>query len=94
VLASFSRYRKKHSSTPYGGAYHATMSKINKMNKDKVYYTYKGKTYEIISEDVPPLQLLNDFKHCESIRDWVTINNRIIGGLTWGWLKEVKEVRG
>jgi hypothetical protein len=67
------------------------MSKKMEVNKDKVYYTYKGKTYEIISDDVSALQLLDDFKYCESIRDWVTIRNRIIGGLAWGWLKEVKE---
>jgi hypothetical protein len=87
----FFPYGKNRVVHPYGMHNHALMSKKNKVNKDKVYYTYKGKTYEIISDDVPPLQLLNDFKHCESIRDWVTINNRITGGLMWGWLKEVKE---
>lgn len=64
---------------------------MTKVNKDKVYYTYKGKTYEITSTDVSPLQLLRDFQHCQTIGDWVTIENRIIGGTTWGWLKEVVE---
>jgi hypothetical protein len=58
---------------------------------NKVYYTHKGKTYEIISEDVPPLRLLRDFEYCESIGDFITIRNRVIGGTTWGWLKEVEE---
>ena len=59
------------------------------MSKDKVYYTYKGKKYEIISTDVPPSQLLRDFEYCQSIGDWVTIENRIVGGLKWNWLIEV-----
>ena len=60
-------------------------------NMNKVYYTHKGKTYEIISTDVPPRQLLRDFEHCESIGDFITIQNRVIGGTTCGWLKEVEE---
>jgi len=56
---------------------------------EKVYYTYKGKKYQITSTDVPPSQLLRDFSWCESVGDWVTIENRIIGGITWGWLIEV-----
>lgn len=57
---------------------------------EKIYYTYKGKTYEILSDtSLPPLQLLRDFEHCESVGDWVTIENRIKGGLMWGWIKEL-----
>ena len=62
------------------------------MSKEKVYYTYKGKKYEIISTDVPAEQLLSDFKHCESIGDWRTIENRIAGGLMWNWIIEVKNL--
>ena len=61
-------------------------------------YTYRGKRYEILREECDsPSQpnraegLLRDFKHCQSIGDWNTINNRITNGLMWGWLKEIKE---
>lgn len=57
-------------------------------------YTYRGKSYEILREEVEsPSQpnraegLLIDFKHCESVGDWGTIKNRITNGLMWGWLK-------
>ena len=56
---------------------------------EKVYYTYKGKKYRITSTDVSPSRLLRDFKHCESIGDYITIENRIKGGLMWGWIIEV-----
>ena len=63
------------------------------MSEHKVYYTYRGKRYEIVSDDVPPQQLLRDFKYCESIGDWRTIENRISGGLKWNWIIEVKNFK-
>lgn len=58
-------------------------------------YTFKGIKYKIVEDkfkDDPlrPAQLIRDFEHCEEIRDWVTIKNRIANGIMWGWLKEVK----
>jgi len=60
-------------------------------------YTYKGKKYEIIRSEVDsPSQpnraegLLEDFLLCERYGDWMTIRNRISGGLMWGWLKEIE----
>jgi len=51
-------------------------------------YTFRGKTYEILGERKE--QLLRDFQHCEEIRDYGTISNRIINGLKWNWLKELQ----
>ena len=58
-------------------------------------FSYKGKTYEIIKEQTDREgdegrgeQLLRDFQYCLEKRDWTTIKNRILGGTTWGWLKE------
>ena len=34
--------------------------------------------------------LLRDFEHCLKVRDYLTIENRIRGGLMWGWMKEIK----
>jgi hypothetical protein len=57
-----------------------------------VTFTFKGKTYEIISNDVmrTPKDLLRDFKYCLEVNDYQTIKNRITNGLMWGWLKEIK----
>jgi len=64
-------------------------------------YTYRGKNYEILREEVEsPSQpnraegLLRDFLHCESVGDWRTISNRITNGLLFGWLKEIDYVLG
>ena len=54
-------------------------------------YTHKGITYEIIDEDGREDQILRDFMYCESIGDWVTIKNRIIGGTRHGWLVKVEK---
>lgn len=60
-------------------------------------YTYKGKSYEILSHITDEgdkgraNQLLRDFLHCESVGDWGTIKNRITNGLLWGWLKEIEK---
>ena len=55
----------------------------------KVTYTYKGKKYEILGgrKEI----LLSDFKYCESIGDWRTIQNRITNGIMFGWLKEINK---
>jgi len=53
-----------------------------------ITYTFQNKTYEILGERKE--QLYNDFMHCEEIKDYVTIKNRIINGTMWGWLKEIK----
>ena len=57
-----------------------------------VTFTFKGKTYEIVSDDSmrTPEDLLRDFEYCVEKSDWKTIENRIINGTTWGWLKEIK----
>ena len=74
------------------------MEERNELPKvdSKMEYTYRGKRYEIRSQitnrDGDTLraeQLLRDFLHCEEVRDWGTIKNRITNGLKWGWLKEI-----
>jgi hypothetical protein len=74
------------------------MEERNELPKvdSKMEYTYRGKRYEILSQitnkDGDTLraeQLLRDFLHCEEVRDWGTIKNRITNGLKWGWLKEI-----
>jgi hypothetical protein len=60
-------------------------------------YTFEGKHYKIKITDESPRneersqQIYDDFKYCESQSDWVTIKNRIIGGVKWGWMVEVDE---
>ena len=50
-------------------------------------YRYKGDLYTIKGESpVDTLRLINDFKHCESIGDYKTIDNRMTGGLMHGWI--------
>jgi hypothetical protein len=58
-------------------------------------FIYRGKTYEIIKEEVDcdsqpnaAERILSDFEYCLEKRDYTTIENRIINGTTWGWLKE------
>lgn len=57
-----------------------------------VTFTFRGKTYEIVSDDSMRTSedLLRDFEYCVEKGDWKTIENRIINGTTWGWLKEIK----
>ena len=56
--------------------------------KTKFIYEYRQVKYEVIGEDdSTSLRLVNDFKHCESVHDYITIQNRIKGGLKWGWMK-------
>ena len=60
-------------------------------------FQHKGIWYEILSQitdegdEGRANQLLIDFLHCESKRDWGTIKNRITNGLIWGWLKEIEK---
>jgi len=66
-----------------------------------VTFRFKNKEYQIVSEEskvgVPPHRpnkdLLRDFEHCLKVRDYQTIKNRIIGGLHWGWMKEIKPIK-
>ena len=61
-----------------------------KRGQHKFIYEYRQVKYEVIGEDdSDSLRLVNDFKHCESIGDYITIKNRITGGLMWGWLKQL-----
>ena len=59
-------------------------------------YKYKSKSYEILCDDEGEFSeqrqqiVLRDFKHCEKIGDWNTINNRMTNGIKWGWLKIIK----
>lgn len=60
-------------------------------------YSFRGKTYEIIEDEInknndDPYRgqvIFNDFIHCEKKGDFTTIENRILGGTIWRWLKEV-----
>tara|TARA_R100000951_G_scaffold107032_1_gene102066 strand:+ start:56 stop:238 length:183 start_codon:yes stop_codon:yes gene_type:complete len=59
------------------------------MNNEHIYQ-YKGQDYEIIGEsDIDTIRLINDFKYCESIGDYLTIDNRMTGGLMHGWIKKL-----
>lgn len=55
-----------------------------------VTYKHKGIEYEIQTHDGREEIILSDFKYCESIGDWKTIQNRITNGTMWGWLKKNK----
>lgn len=53
-------------------------------------YTYRGTEYIVIGDsDKDTERLIQDFKYCESIKDYTTINNRIVNGTKWGWLKQL-----
>jgi len=54
-----------------------------------VTYKHKGIEYEIQTDDGREEIILSDFKYCESIGDWKTIQNRITNGTMWGWLKKI-----
>jgi len=56
-----------------------------------VTFKWLDKTYEILGERKE--QLLRDFQHCEEIKDYGTINNRIIKGTKWGWLKDLNNLK-
>lgn len=62
-----------------------------------IEYTYKGKTYEIISEDEGEYNqqrkeiILRDFLLCEKSGDYNTIKNRMTNGIKWGWLKLITD---
>ena len=57
-----------------------------------VTFTFKGKTYEIVSDDSMRTSedLLRDFEYCFEVRDYQTIKNRITGGLMWGRMKAIE----
>jgi hypothetical protein len=56
-------------------------------------YNYRKEVYEINSDEGEQRdeQILMDFLHCEKVRDYNTIENRITNGLMWGWLKKIKD---
>lgn len=69
--------------------------KNNKMGKNNYTFKFKGKNYEIIPNIDNPREkekeiLLSDFQYCFEIGDYNTIENRIVNGLIYGWVKEVK----
>ena len=51
-------------------------------------YKFKGNEYEILDEDAH--RILSDFKYCEEIGDYKTIQNRITNGVIYGWLNKIK----
>ena len=54
-------------------------------------YQYKGEEYTIKgSSNEDTIRLINDFKYCESIGDYLTIDNRMTGGLMHGWITKLK----
>lgn len=59
-------------------------------------FKFKGATYEIF-ETKCSIQtnewLKKQFEYSLSINDFNTIENRIINGLKWGWLKEIKQIK-
>jgi hypothetical protein len=61
-----------------------------------VTYNYKNKEYQIVIGDEGKYnkqrekQILSDFLFCEKNGDYLTIENRIINGVKWGWLKQRK----
>lgn len=56
-----------------------------------VKYKFKGIEYEILSEDAH--RIFSDFKYCEEIGDYKTIQNRITNGVMYGWLKTKQNER-
>jgi len=68
----------------------------NTQDQDMKYiYQYKGKLYKIIITDEGEYNeqrmeiILRDFLAMEKVGDWVTIKNRTVNGIKWGWLKEI-----
>ena len=58
--------------------------------KPKFIYKYRKVEYEVVGEDDDmSLRLVNDFKYCARVGDYLTIENRIANGLKWGWLRHV-----
>lgn len=53
-----------------------------------IVYKYKGVEYEILDPNAQ--RILDDFLYCESIGEWQTIKNRMINGIKFEWLREIK----
>ena len=63
---------------------------MEEQDRYKRQYTFEGKTYDVYGDDIRETdQIIDDFKYCESINDWGTIKNRILAGVTWGWMIEI-----
>lgn len=62
------------------------------MVSDEREYTYRGVVYRILDTDPYDegrcVGLLRDFKYCESVGDWSTLENRIESGKVHGWIQE------
>tara|TARA_R110000796_G_scaffold104011_2_gene213519 strand:- start:1819 stop:2007 length:189 start_codon:yes stop_codon:yes gene_type:complete len=60
-------------------------------NKDYIFQ-FRGKLYEVQPEEEENRRehIYTDFLYCLKIRDYLTLKNRIINGLKWKWLKEIK----
>ncbi len=58
-----------------------------------IQYKFRGIEYKILTKEGKERdeQILIDFLHCEKVRDYQTIKNRITNGLMWGWLTEIKK---
>ena len=60
------------------------------VTKQNNTYTYKGAEYIVIGDcDKETERLIQDFKYCECIHDYTTIDNRITNGIKWGWMVKV-----
>ena len=58
-----------------------------------IRYNFRKVDYQILTDEGKQRdeQILIDFLHCEKVRDYHTIENRITNGLMWGWLKKIEE---
>ena len=56
-----------------------------------IRYNFRKVDYQIVTDEGKQRdeQILIDFLHCEKVRDYNTIENRITNGLMWGWLKKI-----
>lgn len=67
---------------------------MSKNPNNPAYIKYKGKSYTIEdnSDDEESIQtnewLKQQIEYAMEMGDWVTVDNRIINGLKWGWIKE------
>ena len=63
------------------------------MGSKREYFTYKGITYEVLYDDTledsiqSPSWMREQLDFAVSVGDFTTVNNRIIGGLSDGWLR-------
>lgn len=57
-----------------------------------VIFTFKGKQYEILPQE-DKIQtskwLLSQFEYAVKTHQFITVENRIINGLKYGWVREI-----